>query len=271
MEIFRELMILEKQILDYYMKLALIHQNGKKESLEYQNIFDLLLCAIDKENDFYSTLSIEDMLFLSYFIKGKRKFNGESSDWCYQRIFAKINHMLNNESYVYESFLRYDIHQIVFAFIEKLTKNPTYSDISPNLIQYQYQLIFINLFSEEDFIQKKEEMSFKSKSYVDTHFFASEFVDKTVLVLESTNFITILLSLTEDFRSYPVSIINGVVSLMEVLARLVIADDNILPLIEDNLMDILKDDKAAGSVKELIQEMLNLLMEFQEDIQRGGR
>jgi len=275
MDILKQLVKVEEKIETYYIHLAQLEFQGMKESVEYQDYVKLINDLINQEKSLFASLSHEDILSLrKYFQTRCSQIDSPIIIGClvnsyYFRILQLLNACLGDDSFEYASVLRYDLNQIIFAFLEFLIGNDYYSDIRKDLIFYKYNLIFMNYRSEDDFFVANDisTVSLESKGYRTDDFPASLFVDKAVLVLESTDYISSIMGLGEDFKDNEATYTKGVVSLLEVIARLMLCEKDTLPLIYDDLMALLEDEVLPLSVKALVQEMLEILNQLKTKFQ----
>lgn len=176
--------------------------------------------------------------------------------------------MLGSESFDYAAYLCYDLNQIIFSFLECLINNEAYDEIRGDLIFYKYNLIFMNYLSEDDFIKTRnistisiESKSFKTDSNPDLIF-----VDKAILVLEGREHVDVIEKHGDNFRENANSFALVLISILELIARLVLSENDILSFLQQDFNYLLESDSVSLEVKNLIGDMISLLEEIKTKI-----
>jgi len=267
MKDFEVLYKLEEKIEKYYMVLAKLEINEKKDSEEYNSFVKLLNDLINEEKKLLLTLNRNDVLYLIDKLKQENVNTtfpialGHLNNAYCLRLLNILYLYLGDDLIDYGNVLRYDINQILFSFLNNLIYDDYYKDIKENLVFYKYNQIFLNVNSEYDFLLTNNihTVNLESNNYR-THDLPSYFyVDKTVLVLESTDFLSYITGVREDFKDLNSSYTLMVISIINVLARLVLCENDILNLVYDDLINLLEDDIIYESIKDLVREMLDVL------------
>ena len=90
------------------------------------------------------------------------------------------------------------------SFLDFIINNPYYSDIRKDLIFYKYNLLFLNSYSEHDFLINRDinTISLETNNCRTEDLASYVFVDKSILVLESIDYFNYLTNASEDFRDY---------------------------------------------------------------------
>lgn len=257
---------LEEYIEAYYIHLGELERNGKKDSLEYEEYFKLLWDAIEKEKTLILSLDQEDKEKLYMLAKEQSKNVGNSlclgylTNVSYKRVLEKLNDIIGDDLFVYANTLRYDLNQIIFSFLEYLINNDYYSAVKNDLIMYKYGLIFTNYRSEDDFLNGVDlELSLESNSFKTPELLSTVFVDKAILILEGREFLDNLTSLDNGFKCNINEYVLAIIAAVEVLARLILCDEELLPLLNDEFMVLNDNDEVCRDVKELMQDMFMIL------------
>lgn len=262
---------LEEQLEYKYLSLALLEQKGEIESSEYYQCLQDIERLINEEKKVFSSFSNQDELL--NFKKQIKEFNhvkqplpislGHLTDAYYFRILNKIDTILGDDTLYYEQILRNDINRIILQFINFMINNPYYEDIRADLIAWKYDVVFMNDFSEDDFLDGSlsDEVKLDSKSYHTDDFPGHIYVDKCILVLESINNLAFISMAPEDFRDNNDNYVTLIIGIVNVLACLSLCDQDLLGLLEDDFNDILAEetDETPIEVKELIREMMQIL------------
>lgn len=261
------LISIEEEIENNFIILARLEDSGLNTSYEYEEKFKVISDLVNKEKALLSTLSSEDIInfrkqVLSHCNKQETSLSlGYLANSIYQRLLNIFNSLLGSELYDYAIYLRYDLNQIIFSFLDYLINNPAYEEIKKDLIFYKYNLLYMNHLSEEDFLQTRDiaTISIESKSFKTD--FNSEliFVDKSVLILEGREHADFIEKYGEDLNDNNNHFALVVISILELIARLVLSENEILRYLEQDFNYLLEDENIPLEVKNLIQEMLIIL------------
>lgn len=193
---------------------------------------------------------------------------GYLSNSIYQRLLNIFNSLLGSESYDYAIYLRYDLNQIIFSFLKCLINNSFYEGIKKDLIFYKYNLMYMNHLSEEDFLQTRDidTISIESKSFKTDFNPELIFVDKSVLILEGREYADFIEKFGEDFNDNNNHFTLVVISIIELIARLVLSEDEILHYLQQDFNYLLENENISLEVKNLIQDMVMILERLKNHI-----
>lgn len=269
-----KLMSIEEKIEMGFIALAKLEVSGLLSSFEYEETIRTINELIRNESILLKSLSSDDIVRLRNQI-GKFCNTRESSfslghlaNASYHRLLNLLNTLLESKSFDYGAYLRYDLNQIIFSFLECLINNEAYDEIRGDLIFYKYNLIFMNYLSEDDFIKTRnistisiESKSFKTDSNPDLIF-----VDKAILVLEGREHVDVIEKYGDDFRENANSFALVLISILELLARLVLSENDILSFLQQDFNYLLESDSVSLEVKNLIGDMISLLEEIKTKI-----
>lgn len=268
------LISIEEKIEMGFIALAKLEAGGLSLSFEYEETIKVINDCVNQEKHLLDSLSSEEILnFRKEILKhcnnrGLSLALGYLTNSCYYRLLNIINSMLGSESYDYAMYLRYDLNQIIFAFLDYLINNPVYNEIRDELILYKYNLIFMNHLSGEDFLVTHnlstiniESKSFKTGSNPDLIF-----VDKSIIILEGREHVDTLGEYGDNFRENNSHFALVIVAILELIARLVLSEEEILQYLQEDFNYLLEADEVSVDVKNLIQEMLNILEQLKDDI-----
>lgn len=269
-----KLMALEEQIENSFITLANLEVSGKRETLDYEEQFCFLNSLVDKEKELLKELTYEEVVSLRRQVlnncnkKESSLALGHLTNASYFRVLHNLNFLLGSESFEYEAYLRYDLNQIILAFLENLIANEYYEDIKNDLIFYKYNLIFMNLLSEYDFLKTEDisGISIESKNFKTDENLDLEFVDKSLLILEGREYIDSLRKLSDNFKDNNNDYALAIIAIIEVLARLILCDNDILNYLQQDFNLLLEDENISLEVKNIVQEMLIILEQLKNRI-----
>ena len=176
--------------------------------------------------------------------------------------------MLGDDLINYAETLKSDINKIVFSFLSRMINNDYYSDIRKDLIFYKYNLIFLNSTNEYDFLLKNDtnSVSLETNNNRTSDLPSYKYVDKTILILESKNNFEFIIDGNENFKDNNNEYSLMVISVMNVLSRLMLCEEDTLSLIYDELTYLLENDNVYESTKDLVKEMLIILDSVKNNI-----
>lgn len=258
-----------------FIALAKLETNGLSTSFEYEETIKVINDCVNQEKYLLDSLSSEEILnFRKEILKhcNSRELSlalGYLTNSCYYRLLNIINSMLDSESYDYAIYLRYDLNQIIFSFLDYLINNPIYEEIRDELIFYKYNLIFMNRLSEDDFLQTRNiaTINIESKSFKVDCNPDLIFVDKSILILEGREHVDTLEKYGDNLGENNNYFALVMISILELIARLVLSEEEILHYIQNDFQYLMEAECVSLDVKNLIQEMLNILEQLKDRIE----
>jgi len=266
----------EEKIEAYYIKLAELEIYNQLDSEEYNYYKQVINDLTKDEMNLLKTLDSKEIYKLLQQVKKDNfnKLNGKAialgfiNNAYYFRIVNLLELMLGDDLISYAETLKSDINKIIFSFLNRMTNNEYYSDIRKDLIFYKYNLIFLNSTNESDFLLENDttNVSLETNNYRTSELPSYKYVDKTILVLESTDNFNFITSATENFKENNNEYALMVISVMNVLSRLMLCEEDTLSLIYDELTYLLENDNVYESTKDLVKEMLIILDSVKNNI-----
>lgn len=266
----------EEKIETYYIKLAELEINNQFDCEEYNYYKQIINSLTKDEMNLLKTLDSKEIYKLLQQVKKDNfnKLNGKAialgfiNNAYYFRLVNLLELMLGDDLISYAETLKSDINKIIFSFLSRMINNEYYSDIRKDLIFYKYNLIFLNSTNEYDFLLENAttNVSLEANNYRTSELPAYKYVDKTILVLESTDNFNFISSATERFKENNNEYALMVISVMNVLSRLMLCEEDTLSLIYDDLTYLLEDDNVYESIKDLVKEMLIILDSVKNNI-----
>lgn len=250
-----------------FIALARLEISGLNISFEYEETIKTIRDLINEEKRLLASLSPEETFKLrKQVLKFCNKDElsiclGHMTNASYYRLLNILNTMLGSELFDYATYLRYDLNQIIFSFLAYLINNEAYEEIRNDLIFYKYNLIFMNHLSEEDFLETRniETISIESKNRKTDYNPDLIFADKSILVLEGREYADSIQEYSESFKDNNNQYTIVVIAIIELIARLVLSEGEILHYLEQDFDFLLKDESVSLEVKNLIQEMISVL------------
>jgi len=264
----KDLYRLEQLIEDNYIHLIRLEIENEIDSYEYNYFFQNIIELTKKESQFISNLNIDELNKIKKIIHQENPYNdlnnhlilGNLDNAFYLRLENLIDSVLGDDYLSYINILRYDINQILFAFLKEIINNPYYEEIKDKLIYYKYNQVFMNPFSENDYFIDKtfDNVELETNNYRTTDIPAYPYIDKALLVLESTDFLCNLINI-ESFKNSNITYSYAILDIINVLSRLTLCEEDTLTLIYDDLAEFLENPSISNEIKELVNEMLGLL------------
>ena len=269
------LMEIENKITENYLALYSGEVIGKIGELEYEMCFQEIIRLIEKEKQIL--LKINENYSLSAFKAEITKYKaskkeipltlGHLIDAEVYRLYHIIDTLTGDDLLDYASTLKTDINRLILDFLDNLINNPYYQDIRNDLILYRYNLIYLDPYLESDFLNDmlSTDVSLEASKYRTPDLPSYIFVDKSLLVLESLDFIEYIRShdeQKENSNTYALIVI----AIINILSRLVLCDEQTLDLIYDDLAYLTEDDEISLETKNLINDMQTILKSLQNHI-----
>ena len=258
------LISIEDKIEMGFIALAKLEASGLSTSFEYEETIKVINDCVREEKKLLASLSYEDILSVRKQIlkycnnKSVSLALGYLTNASYYRLLNIINSMLDSDSFLYAMYLRYDLNQIIFSFLDYLINNSTYEEIRDELILYKYNLIFMSHLSEEDFLvtHNISNINIESKSFKTDCNPDLIFVDKSILILEGREHVDTLEKYGDNLGENNNFFALVMISILELIARLVLSEEEILQYLQNDFQYLMEDEDISLDVKNLIQEML---------------
>ena len=264
MEIIPELIKLEQSIEKAYILLYLLHSHKKRDSYDYNSALVELEQMINFEKHFLSKLFKEmEPTELKKIIGPKEEGSlllGPSENIYLNRLHNLIDFMEGDDIVDYALSLKTDINRIVLAFIDILLTDTYNDNIKDILLRYKYSLMYLDLNLENDLIMnnKSSEIRLEASNYRTNALPGYIYVDKAVLILEAHILLTDII-INQDFLDNEETKALTIISIVEVLSRLMLCEDETLNIIYDDLIGLIEADSTNPELKNLIKKMLNIL------------
>ena len=123
--------------------------------------------------------------------------------------------------------------------------------------------------SEEDFLvtHNISNINIESKSFKTDCNPDLIFVDKSILILEGREHVDTLEKYGDNLGENNNFFALVMISILELIARLVLSEEEILQYLQNDFQYLMEDEDISLDVKNLIQEMLNILEQLKERIE----
>lgn len=261
----------EERIEGYYLRLVKLEKQGL-DGLEYENILRLLFGTVLEEKRLADVLNSEEIKELYGEVVGSQDILqpfalGHFANAIDSRIYYLSSVLIGDELCDYACYLRYDLNQIILALLNSLIKNDYYAEIRDDLIDYKYNLLFLNIKNESDFLNGNSgTIAFESQHYDPRNYPSVRYVNQAMLVLEGREYLDRLLSIQEGSFDDKSKYALAVISLLEVLSRLVLCDKKMLLHLKEHFDLLCYDEAVPIELKSLIQELYVILDSLKDSI-----
>ena len=269
MQIYMEtLKEIEARIENSYIELQDLENRNLRDSEEYQYTLQYL---IDYNNKEAKLLAKMVELFRLKDIRkeiGKLQITereipitlGHLPDAYVYRLLYLIDKIRGDDVLDYALTLKTDINHILLAFLNELIDNSYYEEIRSDLILYKYNLIYMDLNLEAEFMEGRidREINLEASNYRTFDFPGYKYVDRSILALESTDYLSYITT-HENFLNQEWEYASMVIAVVNVLARLILCEQDTLDLVYDDLKNIIEAPEIDVEVKNLINNMYSVL------------
>ena len=261
-DIFNRFWDLEDKIEWFYLQLAEYEIREHKEDYDY-NFKGLMSLLVLEEQLLEEIVKKRYLDVLKKELKGIAKIRsnplvlGHLSNSYYFRIIDILERYDEDQGIEYIRALKYDINKIKLRILKDLIDNDSYSDIRRDLINYKYNLLYLNYDNEADFVygDKEQEVELKSDSFRGSDFPSYQYLDIGFLIYFSK----------EDIDNIFISSINSphdkvkvIGFILDFLARLTLCREESLAFILDDINDLFISEMVSEEIKWLFQDLLSI-------------
>lgn len=268
--IIKNLIEIDKYIYNYYYIISELETNLVDDSNEYSLYFQEILNLIEKEKNYLNLIASFDYASISKELAKYRNCQDKVDyikDAPYYRLKNMIDGILGDDLMNYALILQNDINLIALKIVNNLCLDAKYFNLRKYLLTYKYKMIYLNFNTENDFLTDGIEASkLEANNYRTCDLPSYIYVDKSILVLESKNFITDILLNSDNYQEDEEHEAYMIIDIINVLARLTLCNEETLSLVYDELMGILQDESINRDLQELIKEMLQTLNTIKSSI-----
>lgn len=268
--IIKNLIEIDKYIYNYYYIISELEINLVDDSNEYSLYFQEILNLIEEEKNYLNLIASFDYASVNKELAKYRNCQDKVDyvkDAPYYRLKNMIDSILGDDLMSYALILQNDINLIALKIVNNLCLDAKYFNLRKYLITYKYKMIYLNFNTENDFLTDGIEASkLEANNYRTCDLPSYIYVDKSILVLESKNFITDILLTSDNYQEDEEHEAYMIIDIINVLARLTLCNEETLSLVYDELMGILQDESINRDLQELIKEMLQTLNTIKSSI-----
>lgn len=273
-DLFSELIIIEEEIELCYIELSKLENKNYLNTDEFHYYNYLLHQDIEKEK-----ILISKMAFNGYTTRLWKHILVALKDEeehtitiathpksIYFRLKNLLEILCGDDILYYVQTLKYDQYQIMMKFLSNMINNPNFSHIKSLLIDYKYNLIYLNCEVEDDYLNEKldSEGRLNTRNYRTDIFRSYSYIDKAILVYDSKENIEYLLNHSKSLDDIEIHYGMIVIKIMQILSSLMLCEEDMLHYVR--FLDLLRDDDIPQELKNIIEEMIQLLMTIKEEI-----
>ncbi len=258
----------ESKIEDCYLELAEIEACGAYDEHEHNTIKVRINTLVNDEKKLLELLfNLSDYITLKNQITMDKEAPkeplislGHLTNSYHFRLLNILEALSGDELLQYASTLKSDINHIILLMTEFLINNPYYEEIKEDLITLKHNLTFMDYNLESDFLMDiiDFEVELLSKNYRTNDMPSYEYVDKSILVLETINYLETLESIPENMISPNIESIV-IITILNILARLTLCEERELNMVYPRLQALLESEYTSEIVKTKLTDMFAIL------------
>lgn len=270
-EQYLELCGIEEYIEKNFIALAELEINGIND-VDYHYYYSGLVNLVESEKALVRTLGINarDVLNLLNDANPYKKEPiiglGHVSEFYYFRLINIFKSMVESDLAFYAETVQYDINNLLLRFLSKMIDNEYFQNIREELIYFKYNIIFLNMDSEYDFLTGEESKPLETKKYRTEDFSDYTYVDDSLLGFQSMQALSYLYSIEDDFKNNSDSYTKVVLCILNILVRLILCEDRLVNKIYPEFIYLIGEDNPSENLRETMKEMLDILNEIKNDI-----
>jgi len=270
-EQYLELCGIEEYIEKNFIALAELEINGIND-VDYHYYYSGLVSLVESEKALVGTLGINarDVLNLLNDANPYKKEPiiglGHVSEFYYFRLINIFKSMVESDLAFYAETVQYDINNLLLRFLSKMIDNEYFQNIREELIYFKYNIIFLNIDSEYDFLTGEESKPLETKKYRTEDFSDYTYVDDSLLGFQSMQALSYLYSIEDDFKNNSDSYAKVVLCILNILVRLILCEDQLVNKIYPEFIYLIGEDNPSENLRETMKEMLDILNEIKNDI-----
>lgn len=274
-EIYDALIILEEEIEDCYMKIVELETQGMNE-VEYEYYYQLIHQDVKKELDYYKI--IESLGYHNIFEKRVEKELLDTNEFIIslgrhsKAIYYRLKYFMEATSFdanfEYLTTLRTDCNKIMIAMLDVMINNPSFKDIKDELIWFKYNLFYMHLYTERDYLEGKGiGTALDIDSYRTQDYPIFPYLDKAILVLPSIDALDyIIANAVEGFRENKTIFANVTLKLLLIICSMTLCTEENIRSVFFTINDILENPEYSDELRALLQEMINILQKIKSHI-----
>lgn len=270
-EQYLELCGIEEYIEKNFIALAELEINGIND-VDYHYYYSGLVSLVESEKALVGTLGINARGVLNL-LNDANPYKkepiiglGHVSEFYYFRLINIFKSMVESDLAFYAETVQYDINNLLLRFLSKMIDNEYFQNIREELIYFKYNIIFLNMDSEYDFLTGEESKPLETKKYRTEDFSDYTYVDDSLLGFQSMQALSYLYSIEDDFKNNSDSYTKVVLCILNILVRLILCEDQLVNKIYPEFIYLIGEDNPSENLRETMKEMLDILNEIKNDI-----
>ena len=152
--------------------------------------------------------------------------------------------------------------------LDNLKDNPKYESIKNDLIASEYNMYFLNIDNEYDYVNDLEkDLVLRAGSSRTSDFLGYKYIDRGILLFEAETALTYIMTYgTQDFKENSNLFTSIVLKILIILSNLTLCEEDNLGSIYEEIVGILEDSSSNEQLKEVLEDALNILNELHNEI-----
>ena len=256
-----ELLNVENEIENLYLALAYLEISGNVDGVIYENNKKKIDKLLKKERNLFLNYSSIYINYKNPSLNAMPIHLGFDSKAFYLRINHIIDSMSGDTGIEYADALYYDINRVLLKFLENMIHNPYYEDIRNDLIYFKYDIIYLDMNVENDFILFNNTGSVVLDSrLLKEDLPSSKYINQAILVLGIEEAMKQIMSIDMQQVNSRVFV---VIEVMQIMARLALCSEYELALVMDDVNYMMESEDTDLRVKEIFLEMTDIFRQIQ--------
>ena len=178
------------------------------------------------------------------------------------RLDKTLDSICGDPGVEYADALSYDIDRILLKFLNYMIDNPYYEDIREDLIYFKYDIIYLDINMENDFLFHRDmKMVSLDSRVLKDDLPSSKYIDQAILVGEIEEAIKQILSISDSHSSHYHTFI--VVQMMKIFARMALCSEEQLALVMNDVNYLMESEEVDFKIKETFLEMTDIFKQIQ--------
>ena len=269
MDELKQLLEIEEKLEKSYLYLIYLEANGLTNEYEYTMVKQDIGALIKKETEFLSSPSItyqEMKEALSESISSKPMLVnlGYHTEAHLLRLDIMLDGICGDAGVEYANALKYDLHKIMFKFLDYLLSNSYYEDIREYLIKAKYDLLFMDYNLETDFLLDNDTsyIELNSQDYK-INLPSHKYIDQVILVDESRCIMESIENLNHESLVMSHNYAQFILKIIHLLPRLALCDENMLFSVMEEFNYLVASEEIDSIIRESILDMLEIFRQIE--------
>ncbi len=255
---------LEEDIKNLYLRLIMLELSELKDSEQYRTIMieineltkieELLLIDIQP---FYQAIKKEINKFEVKVMPINLGFNKYAH-------LIRLNYLLDSirgdSGVEYAVALYYDINKIILKILDSLINNPYYEELRQDLIYFKYDILYLDYNVENDFLLEIDDTKIAlNSSDIRRDTVCANYIDKAVLISDILEYLK-QIELLANMDNNKFTLI--VVRFVQIVGRVALCNEDLLPMVIDDINDLLENEEIDGNIKEVMYHIIEIFKQI---------